>query len=182
MILPGHPHLRMLDGRFVYVTYFTSCQARFFFCIIACNNIISVIVIPIIYPGIFRSSHPGLFLGKGVLKICNQFTGEHPWWNVIFKNLQSNFIEIAVRHGSSPVNLLHIFRILFPRNTFGWVLFRFNHTRLLRLTTVIRLVRTREYITIFYRSKVIPNLYVLDSEWMALQTFEILTLTLHELF
>ena len=27
---------------------------------------------------IFRSSHPKLFLGNGVLKICKKFTGEHP--------------------------------------------------------------------------------------------------------
>ena len=26
----------------------------------------------------FRSSHPEVFLGKGVLKICSKFTGEHP--------------------------------------------------------------------------------------------------------
>ena len=25
-----------------------------------------------------RSSHPEVFLGKGVLKICSKFTGEHP--------------------------------------------------------------------------------------------------------
>ena len=25
----------------------------------------------------FRSSRPGVFLGKGVLKICSKFTGEH---------------------------------------------------------------------------------------------------------
>ena len=31
--------------------------------------------------------------------------------------LQSNFIEIALRQGCSPVNLLHIFRTPFPRNT-----------------------------------------------------------------
>ena len=28
----------------------------------------------------------------------------------------SNFIEIALRHGCSPVNLLHIFRTPFPKN------------------------------------------------------------------
>ena len=28
-----------------------------------------------------------------------------------------NFSEIALRHGCSPVNLLHIFRIPFPKNT-----------------------------------------------------------------
>ena len=31
-------------------------------------------------------------------------------------------IEIALRHGCSPVNLLHIFRTSFPRNTSGWLL------------------------------------------------------------
>ena len=31
----------------------------------------------------------------------------------------SNFIEIALWHGCSPVNLLHIFRTPFPRNTSG---------------------------------------------------------------
>ena len=25
-----------------------------------------------------RSSHPQVFLGKGVLKICSKFRGEHP--------------------------------------------------------------------------------------------------------
>ena len=38
-----------------------------------------------------------MFLGKGGLKICNKFTGEHP--------------------GCSPVNMLHIFRTPFPKNT-----------------------------------------------------------------
>ena len=36
--------------------------------------------------------------------------------------LQSNFIEIALRHGCSPVNLLHIFRTSFPKNTCGRLL------------------------------------------------------------
>ena len=31
--------------------------------------------------------------------------------------LQRNFIKITLRHGCSPINLLHIFRTLFPRNT-----------------------------------------------------------------
>ena len=35
-----------------------------------CTNYFEIILI--------RSSHPDLFLGKGVLKICNKFTGEHP--------------------------------------------------------------------------------------------------------
>ena len=32
-----------------------------------------------------------------------------------------NFIEITFRHGYSPVHLLHIFKIPFPRNTSGWL-------------------------------------------------------------
>ena len=38
------------------------------------------------------------------------------------ENMQSNFIEITVRHGCSPVNLLHIFRTPFSKNTSGWLL------------------------------------------------------------
>ena len=35
---------------------------------------------------------------------------------------QSNFTETTLRHGCSPVNLLHIFRTLFPENTSGGLL------------------------------------------------------------
>ena len=58
-----------------------------------------------------RSSRPELSIGKGVLKICSKFTGEHPWRSAISIGLQSNFIEISLQHGCSPVNLLHNFRI-----------------------------------------------------------------------
>ena len=36
--------------------------------------------------------------------------------------LQRNFIEIALRHGCSPVNLLYIFRTPFQKNNSGWLL------------------------------------------------------------
>ena len=36
--------------------------------------------------------------------------------------LQSNFIEIALRHECSPVNLLHMFRTPFQQNTSEWLL------------------------------------------------------------
>ena len=65
----------------------------------------------------FITSRPGVFLGKGVLKICSKFTGEHPFRSVISIKLQSNFTEIALRHGCSPANLLHIFITPFPMNT-----------------------------------------------------------------
>ena len=63
-----------------------------------------------------RSSPPEVFLGKGVLNICSKFTGKHPCRTAISIKLQGNFIEIELRHGCSPVNLLHIFRTPFPTN------------------------------------------------------------------
>ena len=75
---------------------------------------------------IFRSSRPDMFLGKGVPETWSKFVGEHPCRNGISIKLQSNFIEIALQHGCSPVNLLHIFRTPFPRNTFGCLLLDFS--------------------------------------------------------
>ena len=63
-----------------------------------------------------------MFLGKAVLKIFSKFTGEHPYRSVISTKLQSNFIEITLRHGCSPVNVMHIFKTPFPNNTFGRLL------------------------------------------------------------
>ena len=71
-----------------------------------------------------RSSHLEVFLGKGFLKVWCKFTGEHPCRSVISIKLQSNVIEIALRHGFSPVDLLHIFRTPFPRDTSGWLLLK----------------------------------------------------------
>ena len=63
-----------------------------------------------------------MFLGKGVLKTCSKFTGKHPCRSVILIKFQSNFIEITLRHGCSPVNLLYIFRTPFYKNTSGELL------------------------------------------------------------
>ena len=67
------------------------------------------------------SSRSKVFLRKGVLKICSRFTGEHPYRIVVSIKFQSNFVEITLQHGCSPVNLLHIFTTPFPRNTSGWL-------------------------------------------------------------
>ena len=64
-----------------------------------------------------RSRPPEVFLGNSVLKICCKFTGEHPCRSVISKKLLCNFIEMRPRHGYSSVNLLHIFKTPFPKNT-----------------------------------------------------------------
>ena len=61
-----------------------------------------------------RSSPPEVLLGKGVLKICSKFTGEHPCRSVMFIDVHK--VEC------SPVNLLLIFRTTFPKNTYEGLL------------------------------------------------------------
>ena len=58
-----------------------------------------------------RSSHPEVFLRK------------------LLPKLICNFIEITLLYGCSPVNLLHIFRAPFTKNTSGRLLLSFitNH-------------------------------------------------------
>ena len=65
-----------------------------------------------------------MFLGKEVLKKCGKFTGEHPCRGAILIKLPCNFIEIALQPGCSPVNLLHIFRKSFLKNTSGRLLLK----------------------------------------------------------
>ena len=55
-----------------------------------------------------RSSPPEVFFGKGVLKICNKFTREQPC-RQLYWNRTSTWC--------SPVNLMHIFRTPYPKNT-----------------------------------------------------------------
>ena len=66
---------------------------------------------------------------KSVLKICSKFVREHPYRGVISIKLFCNFIEITLRHGCSPVNLLHNFRTAFLKNNYGWLLLYFIHGR-----------------------------------------------------
>ena len=73
-----------------------------------------------------------MFFRNDVLKLCSKFTGEHPCRNAISIKLQSNFIEITLRHGCSPVNLLQVFRTPFPKNTSWRLLLKTLHRRCLR--------------------------------------------------
>ena len=61
-------------------------------------------------------------LSKRCSETCSKFTGEHPCRSVISIKLFCNFIKITLRHGCSPVNLLHIFRTPFLKNTSGRLL------------------------------------------------------------
>ena len=72
----------------------------------------------------YRSSHPEVFLRKVVLKICSKLTGEHPCRSAISIKVTMNFTETALRHECYPVNLLHIFRTTFLKNTSGRLLLR----------------------------------------------------------
>ena len=72
------------------------------------------------------SSHSEVFCWKDALKICSKFTGEHPCQSEFSIKLQSNFIEIVLRLGCFPVNLLYIFRTPFPENTSKWLLIKYT--------------------------------------------------------
>ena len=74
------------------------------------------------FVAVYRSSHPEVFLRKGVLKICSKVTGEHTCGSAISIKLLCNFIEITFRYRCSPASLLHIFRTPFLKNTSGWLL------------------------------------------------------------
>ena len=83
----------------------------------------------------FKRSLQKVFLGKGVQKICTKFTWEHQRLSEISIKLLCNFIEITLRHGCSPVNLLNIFRTPFPTKTFGGLLLKIICGQLLLATT-----------------------------------------------
>ena len=61
-------------------------------------------------------------LRKRYSENMQQINRRTPCRSVISIKLFCNFIEIALRHGCFPVNLLHIFRKPFPKNTSGWLL------------------------------------------------------------
>ena len=94
----------------------------------------------------FRSSHKELSLGKGALKIYSKFTEEHPCWSAISIKLQTNFIEIALWHGCSPVNLLHVFRTTVLKNTSGWLLLKIFTSLLILLFLLYNCDKNKLYI------------------------------------
>ena len=73
-----------------------------------------------------------MFKVKGFLKICSKLTREHPCQSVISIKLLR---KITLRHGCSPVNLLHTFRIPFTKNTSGWLLLKSSVWNIKKLFT-----------------------------------------------
>ena len=77
---------------------------------------VTLFVLKIAY---FRSSFPEVLLGKVVLKICSRRTLMSKY---DFDKVEKQFFAITLRHGCYLVNLLHIFRTSFPKNTSGGLL------------------------------------------------------------
>ena len=61
---------------------------------------------------------------KRCFEDMQQIYRKTPMRSVILIKLFCNFIETTLQHGSSPVNLLHIFRTTFLKNTAGWLLLK----------------------------------------------------------
>ena len=54
-----------------------------------------------------------------------KITEQHPCRSVISMKLLFNFIEIVLRHGCSPVNVLDVFKTPFPKNISAGLLLYF---------------------------------------------------------
>ena len=99
------------------MSWVVKCLMNNLVCVLSSDYSVYYILLHVLHC-IFRSSRPDVFLVKGVPKNKQQiYRGtllrKHDF------NLQSNFIEITLWHGCSPVNLLHIFKTPFSKNTSG---------------------------------------------------------------
>ena len=124
----------MIFGFSLRFYYYHEIEKKTFFFLISLVIFPKILRLKIninICDNVSRSSPPDVFLGKGVLKICNKCTGEHPSQSEISIKLIYNFIEVALRHGCTRVNLLHIFRTPFYKNTYGGLpLFQYHKDNL----------------------------------------------------
>ena len=102
-----------------------------------------------------KRSHPEVFLGKGVLKICSKFTGEHPCRNVISIKLESNFNWNHISPWVFFYKFAAYFRKPFLKNTSEWLflismfVFLFS-CRLYRGYSYIKLLLAKK--VVFYTS------------------------------
>ena len=75
-------------------------------------------------------------LKKRCYENMQQIYKRTPMPKCVSTKLQSNFIEIILRHGCSPVNLQHVFRTTFPKNTSEGLLLKFQVFRRFRIISV----------------------------------------------
>ena len=61
-----------------------------------------------------------------LIKRCSKNIQKIYWRTSTPKFDINSFIETTLRHGCSPVNLLHIIRAPFPKNTFGQLLLQLH--------------------------------------------------------
>ena len=116
------PNLLDFSSLYSFIFY------HFIFCqIFSFGQVYKIFIIPA-YCRFLRFIYLFLYIlftqKKGVLKTCSKFTGEPSCRSVIsvkLKFIESNFMEMTLRHGCSSVNLLYIFRIPFPNNISGWL-------------------------------------------------------------
>ena len=71
-----------------------------------------------IYFTLNTSSHPEMFLRKGILKICSKFTGKHPW--VFLRTPLDgcfciNFLWLQTNWKFTQANLIHHVRLLMKK-------------------------------------------------------------------
>ena len=71
---------------------------------------------------IFQKQSSRGFLRKEYSENMHQIYRRTPMPKCDFNKVACNFIEIALRHGCSPVNLLHIFRTPFYKNSYEGLL------------------------------------------------------------
>ena len=126
-----------------------------------------IIIFGILLELLFRSIPWEVFLWKGILKISTKFIGEHSCRSVISIKSQSNVIEITLQHGCSPVNLLHIFRTLFPKNTAGWL--RRCFRLLWVVQSVVVIIRRIQNLFQHLRWIYLQKLLVAESHQLSLQ-------------
>ena len=86
--------------------------------------------------------------------------------------LRYNFIEIAIRCGSSPVNLLHIFRTPFPKNTYGGLLLSFTK-HFYKILVRLLMVAEELILLIFKLGIDLGNLEIRQIKFLLQQIFDI---------
>ena len=133
------------------VTFLQGCFSHF----LSCTNSTKLSKALYILSELTRHSLLNVF---SVASVVSFPFGTTAYYNILETQ---NFIEIALRHGCSTVNLLHIFRTPFPKNTSGRLLLRVADSA---LYGKIRF-RVNSYSGIFYavwRLLItdIPNIYL----------------------